>query len=468
MWQIVLIMMMLIFIGYLLTRERRVRETKDLPSGSGPWQYPGNAYLEIRNTDIHTTSQGCKDVLMSTWREKEFAGWEERMTLLETRAGPNMRLAENFGIENAFTTIDQGYHKEFKTKITKALKTSDQEWQRLWTSSKEIARNHVARQESKANIPFVSLVQSVVFKVVMLKFFPRDSKIDEDAAIANITRLINTIWMNSKRSRKLDSAGGLLSTWKKILMRYLSLDSVTRNLAALKKNLAYVLPGSAGVWEDPRKNPLNIILPTYETLWRVVFHCAIEVLFRHQDRNSLWKACITKLGQTLDNNGEFSISADPERRLCMLDIANEALRLYPPTKRIYRWEQQESPHGTLDEYPELCAADIEAVHRDVQIWGPDALQFDPGRWSRSSADEQKRMMEHFLPFGYGSLSCPARGDFAPKLIGLIVVVLVQELEGRFDCVADLEEDRIDGVEPLKVERNSYDTLKLRRLGDGVL
>ncbi len=464
MWQIILTMMILGFVWYLFPSRNHIPETQYQLSGSSPWQHPDNAYLEIRSTDIRTTIQGCKDVLTSAWKEKDFARWGEQMTLLETRAGPNIRLAENFGIENPFTTIDEEYHKDFKGKIAKTLKTSDEEWWRLWTLSKGIAHNHVAKQGSKTAIPLVSLVQSVVFKVVMLKFFPDDSRLDEDAAIANITRLINTIWMDSKSSQTLKSTPGMLFTLKKILKRYLSLDSVTGNLAALKNNLAYVLPTAD--CETPRESPLNIILPTYETLWRVVFNCTIEVLFRHEDRNSLWKACIKTLGQTLDSKEKVVFHADTERRLSILDIVNETVRLYPPTKRIYRWEQQEDQHGTLNGYPELCAADIEAVHRDDQVWGPDALHFDPGRQSRYNAEERKRVKESFMPFGFGSLSCPAK-DFAPKMVGLIVAVLVTELEGRFDCVTELEEDRIDGIEPLKAKRDSYDTLKLRKLGDSV-
>lgn len=396
---------------------------------------------------------------MSIWREKDFAGWEERMTLLETRAGPNMRLAEHFGIENPFTTIDEEYYKDSKLKMVKALKTSDQDWRKLWTLSKEIVRNHVARQESNAEIQLVPFIQSIVFKIVMLKFFPDDSKLDDDAAIAIITQLINTIWMDSKRPRNLDSKTGMLSALTKILKFHLSLDSVTRNLAALKSNLAHVL--TTGGWDDPRANPLNIILPTYETLWRVVFHCTIEVLFRHEGRRSLWKARIRKFTQTLDTKAEFSLTADSEHQVSILDIANEALRLYPPTKRIYRWEQQESPHGTLNGYPELCAADIEATHRDHRIWGPDALQFNPGRWSGYNEDDRKRVKSSFMPFGYGSLSCPAK-EFAPKMVGLIVAVLVEELEDRFEWVAELPSNRIDGVGPLKTERDSYDMLKLRK------
>lgn len=49
------------------------------------------------------------------------------------------------------------------------------------------------------------------------------------------------------------------------------------------------------------------------------------------------------------------------------------------------------------------------------------------------------------------------------MVGLIVAVLVTVLAGRFDCVSKVDEDRIDGVEPLNAKRDSYETLKLRRL-----
>jgi Cytochrome P450 len=465
MLQILLIMIMVIFIWYLFSEPNHVSDRQPQPSGSNPYRHADNPYLKIGSGDIHKTIQECKDVLMSTWREKEPAKWVETMTLLETRAGPNLRLAENFGIQNSFTTNDGEYHRKFRGMVAKELKTKDQEWQYIWTSSKEIAHNHMAKQEQKSNIQLVPFVQSIVFKVVMLKFFPRVSTIDKDAAVANITRLINLIWIDSKRPRRPDSTSGILSTAKEILKRHLFVANSTRNLAALKKNLACLFPSHD--WKDARENPLNIILPAYETVWRVVFHCIIEVLFRNENRNSVWKASIMKLGESLDSKEKFKLGDHTEGRVSVLDIVNETLRLYPPTKRIYRWEQQENQHGGLDEYPELVAADIEAVHRDGQTWGPDALQFEPGRWARYSRDERKRMMDNLLPFGYGILSCPAKKEFAPKLIALMVVVLLRELEGRFACVAESEEDRIDGPGPLKADRSSYGTLRLRRLGAGV-
>lgn len=49
------------------------------------------------------------------------------------------------------------------------------------------------------------------------------------------------------------------------------------------------------------------------------------------------------------------------------------------------------------------------------------------------------------------------------MIALLVVVLVKTLGDEFDLVAELDDDRVDGAGPLRTERDSYGTLKLKRL-----
>lgn len=469
MWELAVILTISVVVCYLFLEKINNLGRERPRSGSEPWQLGSSIRLDIAKAEICATTQGCKDILASAWMWEESTGLATepghgQLSLLETRAGPNIRLAESFEIENPFTTIDEEYYKNSRMKMVRLLKTSDEDWRMLWNWSKEIARNGVAKQGSKATIPLVPLVQSVVFQVVMRNFFPDASKRENDVAIANITRLINQIWVDSKRRRKdpqnPDLGSGILAELGEFFKLNRFLDSDTRSLAALKRNLARVLPTWVG--KKPRESPLNIILPTYETLWRVVFHCTVEVLFRHEDRSGAWKSCLGDFGQILDTEAKFSIHAALEHRPCIMDISKEALRLYPPTKRIYRWSQVESAHGGLDGHPDNCAADIEAVHRDPQIWGPDAAEFRPERWSGYTAEERKRVNEAFMPFGHGSMSCPAK-DFAPKMIGLIVAALVGELGDGFEWVAGVAADRIDGAGPLRTERNSYETLGLRRM-----
>ena len=69
-------------------------------------------------------------------------------------------------------------------------------------------------------------------------------------------------------------------------------------------------------------------------------------------------------------------------------LVNETLRLYPPTKRVYR--EYRTPGNKQSEN---LAADIEACHRDTGVWGEDAHDFRPGRW----ADIGKEAREAFLP-----------------------------------------------------------------------
>ena len=49
------------------------------------------------------------------------------------------------------------------------------------------------------------------------------------------------------------------------------------------------------------------------------------------------------------------------------------------------------------------------------------------------------------------------------MVGLIVAVLVEELEDKFGWVAELRGGRIDEGGPLRAEEDSHDSLKLRRL-----
>lgn len=90
----------------------------------------------------------------------------------------------------------------------------------------------------------------------------------------------------------------------------------------------------------------------------------------------------------------------------------EALRLYPPTKRIYR--AADAPR---------VAADVESLHHDERIWGPDALEFRPGRFTALTQDQ----CDAYMPFGVGKNACPAANGFGRRMIASLVAVLFNRL-----------------------------------------
>ena len=55
------------------------------------------------------------------------------------------------------------------------------------------------------------------------------------------------------------------------------------------------------------------------------------------------------------------------------------------------------------------------------------------------------MIDNFLSFGYESLSCLIKKEFVFKLIDLMIVVLIRELESRFICIVKLKENNINEI-----------------------
>lgn len=86
-------------------------------------------------------------------------------------------------------------------------------------------------------------------------------------------------------------------------------------------------------------------------------------------------------------------------------ILNESLRLYPPAIAMIRRARcsvslggYKIPTGTELLIPVL------AVHHDQAVWGDDATEFNPARFSAESAGLRGRPGT-FIPFGLGVRTC---------------------------------------------------------------
>ncbi|POS83377.1 hypothetical protein EPUL_006694 [Erysiphe pulchra] len=261
-----------------------------------------------------------------------------------------------------------------------------------------------------------SLVQNLTFRLIMRQFFPSVAS-PRDDAIEKLTEKINSMWMKSKNFK--EETLERLETEKKHVLCLLS-EVMSEKV------------------EEGSKNPLNMIIPAYETLWRVVLLCFLETTFRNStDERSVYIKIAEKFMQnpslnTLDEKNPESIN--------MGMIVKEALRLYPPTRRIYR-----QFNGSKE------CVNVEGLHRDPKIFGPNENEFQPRRWN----GDEKKVLEQYLPFGYGKFKCPARNTVAPMMIAVLSSALIVEMGEDYSISEDL------GQGPLPSDRNSFDHLSIK-------
>lgn len=86
-------------------------------------------------------------------------------------------------------------------------------------------------------------------------------------------------------------------------------------------------------------------------------------------------------------------------------IFNEVLRLYPPVAQLKRAVNKEMKLGELT-LPAGVQVYIPTalVHRDPELWGDDAAEFNPERF-RDGLSKATKNQVSFFPFGWGPRIC---------------------------------------------------------------
>jgi len=329
-------------------------------------------------------------------------------TTLEKRAALNQRLVVAFGIENGFTTRDEGIHQHFRNEIAATLErnSNDLARKRLGDLISESAQDFLQTSvKTHQQILLINLVRIVVCRTALAMFFPLVPRMS-DRDVLFITERMNSLWLDSK------------SLWKIFLAKYFpTQSSIIRDKNELRQRLTLVFPhlrGSNSI--EPSSNPLNILLPACMGLFRVVLNCLLELRFRSSYADLLEYTHLFE--QFIDDpNNRWSVE---ENDLSVQQIVAETLRIYPPTRHIYTKREE----GVI-------AVDIEQVHRTGEVWGEKPLQFDPKRWKREGLDTIQTV--EYFPFGgkVGSPAkisrCPSRTRGGPKLIAVIVGSLLRAL-----------------------------------------
>ncbi|KAK1777889.1 hypothetical protein QBC45DRAFT_443131 [Copromyces sp. CBS 386.78] len=301
---------------------------------------------------------------------------------LRLRALANSRLVVAFGIDTSLTSSSVSVHKEFRKLANASISKSNADWQKLY----EVAMNFLQREKIGRNtVHLAECVRCLCFVVVLVSQFEADLTKLDGSIVKQVTDEINTQWLKSKVN-----------------------DGTLKRSEKLKQYL-YTL------FEDPEKSvvtgaaisstqALGLIMPQYETLWRVVLLTYVTAYHRQSDRRSLKKrvrdvpACL----------GNAAIEKEA------LKLAKEGLRLYPSNNSIYRALPGTGPP---------ISADVQACHRYFDVWGRDALEFRPERFDNLTPLQDKA----YFPFSLGSHTCPASSGFGYRIVTMLVVSMGRAL-----------------------------------------
>ena len=335
------------------------------------------------------------------------------------------------------------------------------QWQKVATHAQNLIATKLNRQavspsdvtavEQMTFVTLDSLVRSVCLDVILHVLHKKEDlewlEMDVES-ISTIAEKINSLWIESK-GRKTPANSDMHDTE----------EELAKNKVVLQNALAKVIPGWDG--KNRRENPLNLILPAYETLWRVVLSGFLHVTFVERGHPGL-RAVLAKFlaeptvevkNNTVHPEGIPPVSVD--------HIVSEALRLYPSVKRVYRQFRMDNKAG-----PEDVAADVERCQRDKEVWGRDADRYDPSRWNNLSNEAK----DSYMAFGVKPFLCPAKPVFGPMMIGILVAAFAGQVSSD-DWYLALSDSSLgdaqryfnkalNGEEPLVADRSTYEGIRM--------
>lgn len=91
--------------------------------------------------------------------------------------------------------------------------------------------------------------------------------------------------------------------------------------------------------------------------------------------------------------------------LQMAMVIQEVLRLYPPAAFVSREALEDTQVGNISVPKGVCLWTlIPTLHRDTEIWGPDANEFKPERFI-DGVSKACKSPQAYIPFGLGPRLC---------------------------------------------------------------
>lgn len=292
------------------------------------------------------------------------------------RAIPNHHLELAFHVNNCFTAKKADRCATFRAHVLKLLQPAASEDKKYWPdlvrTARRVAISELSGPGNEVNL--FDAVQMTAMKTMFRVLFPELLETtSKDQHIRTLAKEVNQQWLASKGKLVPDVTPG----WE------------FEQQGSLKAAAEAIF----GKWDEGNlENPFNKILPGYETMWRVVLRCIIELMSaRHPIHKAAWKELLNKFIQTPTRD---QLEEKNDKGLTAEHVSFEVLRLYPPTRHVAR---ESGGQGIL-------TADIEKLHHTAPVWNPDPKTFRSERWTTLSGMNTKG----FMPFACDPFICPAK------------------------------------------------------------
>jgi hypothetical protein len=323
------------------------------------------------------------------------------------------------------TTTNVAEARAFVGEAHKSIRVSPVDWDGLssmlarmvrdvdWVLTEDDDRIGAGSGGTKGKVMLAPMIRALALKTSLAVLFEMKEDVDAEHCkhLVDLGNIIHETWMGMKRENK-----------EEILEFKVNHILQGQLLAVFNVKQHHKGTGKGNIdINNPRSNPLNLILPSFETLWRIVLRLFL-VLHDHDDRKEGYKQIFLDFVQN-PTSTQFNLELS-EELISAEYLVKEALRLYPPTRRIRRVFQFADSNS--DNHVTVAAADVEACQLDTDVWGVDALQFKPARWRKvHSASGVENRDRNFLAFGARPFLCPASRDFSPMVIALLVGILLE-------------------------------------------
>ncbi|KAJ5325396.1 Cytochrome P450 [Penicillium brevicompactum] len=437
---------------------------------SGIWLRQRNTIFICHRQQSPQTSQDpsiCREIIAGVIQREQISNV---LSPHRSRAIANRRLGVAFGINNSFTQTSSAGAAPFVITARSLINLASSDWLAVSHFAKMITKRWCsiglpslgdgllrpclqAQDGFASRINLASMVQILTMRVALLVMFDKhDQDSISDLRILNLTQSINRVWIASK-------------------------DKEDHQLPKFEDDapLQQALFGVFGTRYDQSKdNPMNLIIPSFETMWRVVLRAVLEFGFIRGNVHPDWREAMVAFAmkttkdefertsssalcspglssrETNQLSGEDS-STNVNNSPSAKHLVMECLRLCP------------LPGGFIECTNTILSADIEGCHLRRDIWGEDANTFNPDRWLNLTSLQK----EAFMPFGSVPFECPAKPTFGPRMIGLLAGAVLVAFDNRssstcwkLECGDGDVLEHLKSRERLSLERTAYENLYL--------